>query len=203
MPPAASMPSTRHALPSHGGTSSPPAAAPARAMSAETPFRSGYDQVDQLFESMRTEIMARQSNLHQLEQALTAMEDKSQLFEKDDIEVTRRVVDTRKHELEVLQQNYSQAQSLSQRNVIHLETMIQERETEIKQIDQAFGAISGEDQLRIHFGQKQAQLKKALNDAKARLCDKIRELFAGATAGPEGHDATSPPRVAVTGQRRN
>ena len=60
---------------------------------------------------------------------------------------------------------------------MELETRIREKEEALVAIDNRLGTISNNDVLRLHFGGKQAELKKGVSSVKAQLCSMIQDMF--------------------------
>ena len=129
--------------------------------------------MEKLFTEVLQEISARSQHLANLQQTLDAFQQKPDLFDERDVTVLHNVMKRRTEEYNKLNSDYSSARELYVATVSDLEKRIYKKEEILKQTDAHFGSISGEDELRLHFAQKQAQLQQGLQSAKAQLCSKI------------------------------
>ena len=154
-----------------------------------TIFRSGDAEIDGMLDSIFKAIGQRRDSVRVLSQTVEAFEGMPKLFDKEDVEKTRSQLLSANAELEALQTTYAQSQALYQQNVMELETLIREKEEALLSIDNRLGTISNNDVLRLHFGSKQAELKKGVSSVKAQLCSMIQDMFRRVDSG---RDATRP-----------
>ena len=132
------------------------------------------DMVD-LFKQLSREIADRGQHITKLQQTLDAFKQKPDLFDEKDVEVLTKVLEKRTEEHVKISQDYAAANDLYNATVVDLEKRILKKEEILRQTDATFGSISSEDELRLHFAQKQAQLQQGLQKAKAQLCATIFE----------------------------
>lgn len=137
-------------------------------------IRSDTD-MENLFRDLETEIEAREKHIIRLKQTMDTFQQKPELFDEKDVQVVAEVLQKRNEEFVKLRQDFTAAKELYQATVMELELKIKEKEDIIRQADTAFGSISSENELRMHFAQKQAQLQQGLQKAKAQLCTTIYE----------------------------
>lgn len=142
------------------------------------PFRSGDDQLDAMLDAISAAIDKRRESVSVLTRTVEAFENLPKLFDREDVEKTRSQLMSASAELQALQTTYTQSQTLYEQNVMELETLIREKEEALLGIDGAYGTISSNDVLRMHFGSKQAELKKGVQTVKAHLCSMIQDMFA-------------------------
>jgi hypothetical protein len=140
-------------------------------------FRSGDGQIDGMLDAICRAIEQRKVAVQVLTQTVEAFENRPQLFDREDVEKTKSQLLSANAELEALQTTYAQSQALYQQNVMELETLIREKEEALLAIDGEFGTISSNEVLRLHFGSKQAELKKGVLAVKAQLCSMIQDMF--------------------------
>lgn len=129
--------------------------------------------MEKLFSEVMQEISSRAQHLANLKQTLDAFQQKPDLFDEKDVQVLQNVMKRRSEEYAKLNSDYTTAKELYIATVSDLEKRIYKKDEILKQTDAHFGSISGEDELRLHFAQKQAQLQQGLQSAKAQLCSKI------------------------------
>ena len=131
--------------------------------------------MDQLFEQLSREIADRSQHIAKLQQTLETFQQKRDLFDEKDVEVLSAVLAKRNEEYVKMNQDYTAAKELYTATVVDLEKRILKKEEILRQTDASFGSISAEDELRLHFAQKQTQLQQGLQRAKAQLCATIFE----------------------------
>ena len=129
----------------------------------------------ELFKQLSREIAERGQHIVKLQQTLETFKQKPDLFDEKDVEVLTRVLEKRTEEHIKVSQDYAAANDLYTATVVDLEKRILKKEEILRQTDASFGSISAEDELRLHFAQKQAQLQQGLQKAKAQLCATIFE----------------------------
>ena len=136
-----------------------------------------YDDtdMDNFFSRLSVDINSREHHVTKLQQTLETFQTKPELFDEKDCSVLETVLARRTEEYNKISQDYTAAKELYTATVRDLEKRIQQKEEILKQADAAYGSISAEDELRLHFAQKQAQLQQGLQRAKAQLCATIFE----------------------------
>ena len=131
--------------------------------------------MEALFEQLSRDIEDRSQHLAKLQQTLDTFQQKPDLFDEKDVEVLKRVLEKRNEEFTKMSHDYNAAKELYTATVVDLEKRIRKKEEILRQTDASFGSISAEDDLRLHFAQKQAALQQGLQRAKAQLCATIFE----------------------------
>ena len=129
--------------------------------------------METLFTELLADISSRNQHLVNLQQTLDAFQQKPDLFDEKDVSAVQSVMKRRNEEYVKLNNDYTAAKELYMATVIDLEKRIQRKDEILKQTDAHYGSISGEDELRLHFAQKQAQLQQGLQCAKVKLCSTI------------------------------
>ncbi len=131
------------------------------------------DDMEALFNNLSHELQARAKRLEELQNTLVTFQEKPELFDERDINITRQVLAARNEEFCNLNKDFHAAQELYRATVMELEAKIREKEDILRQVDKTYGSISTEDDLRVHFAQKQAQLLQGVQKAKSQLCAAI------------------------------
>ena len=134
-----------------------------------------HTDMEALFEQLSREISDRAQHLTKLQQTLDTFKQKPDLFDEKDVEVLNKVLEKRNEEYTKMSQDYTAAKDLYTATVVDLEKRILKKEEILRQTDASFGSISAEDDLRLHFAQKQTALQQGLQRAKAQLCATIFE----------------------------
>lgn len=134
-----------------------------------------------LFHNISKDIEARKVAVQSLAKTLQLIQDKPQLFDRDDIDKTEAELLKSTAELQAVEKVFADAMSLYDSNVLQLETLIYDKEKALLDIDEALGTISNNETLRHHYGFKQATLQKGVEAAKAQLCGMIKKMFEGIT----------------------
>lgn len=141
-------------------------------MEGPHPVRTDTD-MENLFKDLENEIETRAKHIERLKYTLDTFQQKPDLFDEKDYSVLSAVLKKRVDEYSKITQDFGAARDLYRATVMELENKIREKEELLKQTDAAYGSISAEDELRLHFAQKQAQLQQGLLKAKAQLCATI------------------------------
>lgn len=164
---------TRPTYDHHTAVSAPvPVPAPALALVPEND-----SEMTALFQAMEMELASRRMNVEQLQQTANVLTTKGKLFDKDDVDVTLKILEARKKELDALEVNFAECRAMYEENIKAVETLIQEKDREIKELDATFGAISGEPTLTEHFAGKHAEQLRTLHQAKSELCANLKQRF--------------------------
>ena len=131
--------------------------------------------METLFSKLSVEITGREQHLVKLQQTLDTFKQKPELFDDKDCGILEGVLQRRTEELKKISQDYTAAKDLYTATVMDLEKRILQKDEILRQADATFGSISAEDELRIHFAQKQVHLQQGLQRAKTKLCATIYE----------------------------
>lgn len=135
-------------------------------------IRSDTD-MENLFSDLELEITSRKDHLAKLEKTILTFKQKPELFDDKDVGMVTQVLAKRTAEFEKLTQDFGAARDLYRATVMDLESRIKEKEELLRTTDTQYGSISSEDELRVYFAQKQAQLQQGLQKAKSQLCAAI------------------------------
>ena len=138
--------------------------------------------MENLFSKLSVEITNREQHLTKLQQTLDAFKQNPELFDEKDCSMLTGVLQRRTEELKKITQDYTAAKDLYTATVMDLEKRIQQKDEILRQTDATFGSISAEDELRVHFAQKQVHLQQGLQRAKTKLCATIYERLKPASA---------------------
>lgn len=131
--------------------------------------------MEAFFGSLNKELGSRSKHIEELRNTLATFQENPDLFDEKDIVVTQTVLSHRHDEYQRLSHDFVAAQELYRATVLDLEAKVREKEEILRKVDSSFGVISAEEELRLHFAQKQAHLHKGLARAKAQLCATIFE----------------------------
>ena len=156
-----------------GGGGVVAAAAPA-AHTRPLPAARGDIEMDKIFDEMRRLVALRREEEQSTRQTLTVMQSKDHLFDDEDLRVTTEVLSRQSAELNALESEFQQLQTMYQREVVDLENLIHEKEQVLRELDKSLGAISAQSSLRHHFGKKQATLHRTLQEVKLNLCERTK-----------------------------
>ncbi len=128
-----------------------------------------------IFESAQARLTEKEDVLQRVRLLETAIAQKSDLFDAEDVARVRTTLESLEDEYEYARRNMSEAQELYQRMIHDLELKMGERLELLDSLDRERGAVSANPELLEYFSRKQAVYRQGINDAKRHLLEKIRE----------------------------
>jgi hypothetical protein len=139
-------------------------------------------EMKRMFDDMRNSIRVLQADTEALQALHADIQADPVVYDTEDLEVVAATLELQQKQLLALVQEFEGIQMMYQQQVIELEKLIKRKEDSLRLIDSKSGVISSHPILTDHFGKKQGQLVRDLQEFKRQLCIRTRLAVEGVTA---------------------